>query len=662
MKKGLTTLLVILLALGAVLVSCKAEVAAPADELVAVSFEEASSRALSATLEDFNKADFYWYYAAAKTDSTGLLSGQTETYDFAGAVPVSAGNKGLAGYTVPGFSQGTWKFKLFAYFADPTTEAEKEAWVYSGEATAVVLKKGGTNQVTVTVSPNQQGEGILFVDKENISLAEYTPLLSANQVAPVITIEAIQGGEATVVPGTNVKYTAPAGTYRVTVAYTDGFITYATGSVIATVYPSLTTTVTGTVDELVTYAQFEAEQNPDIITRTAGSMEDVTLTTSEPVDLVDTETASPKVSASVPAEAAVALLTSETTDPSAKMSLALNVDTRDSSSNSVTYDISMTKTVTLNSEVTTKNVSFVSGFVTVQIKLRENLANVNVTHSENAMAKCDSLEDLSASKADEGAFYYNPDGTLYIKTMSFSPFAVTYSSSAVAIMDGVEYSSLYAAIAAVPTDGTLKTITLLCDVANAQGFSVASGKNFIVDFAGHTYTVNKPGAGSAGTETNAFQLLKNSTIVFKNGTINLAEDNLTPAVEPAKNIKRIIQNYANLTLDNMAINAENQYDGEAYCLSFNNGASVLKNGTKVITSSDETVAFDSYNWVKGGYESVSVTIEDGVEVNGWIEVGGGVENHLNVATGATVGTVFAESGYTLLSDEVEGYVNYTITK
>ena len=93
-----------------------------------------------------------------------------------------------------------------------------------------------------------------------------------------------------------------------------------------------------------------------------------------------------------------------------------------------------------------------------------------------------------------------------------------------------KYESLQEAVAAVK-DG--ETILMLADVPNAGGMSVSSGKNFTVDFNGHTYTLNKPGAGSTGTETNGFQLLKNSTIEFKNGTINISEDNITKAVDPA---------------------------------------------------------------------------------------------------------------------------------
>ena len=155
-------------------------------------------------------------------------------------------------------------------------------------------------------------------------------------------------------------------------------------------------------------------------------------------------------------------------------------------------------------------------------------------------------------------------------------------------------------------------LCLLKDVPDAEGISVPSGKNFTLDFGGHVYTLIGPGAGSTGTETNGFQLLQNSNITFKNGTIRIAEN--------VNGIKRIIQSYADLTLENMQIYAENQVGGEDYALSFNNGNVVFKGNTSVITSSADTIAFDVCYWEAGGYENVSVTFDESYTgtVNGTI--------------------------------------------
>lgn len=169
------------------------------------------------------------------------------------------------------------------------------------------------------------------------------------------------------------------------------------------------------------------------------------------------------------------------------------------------------------------------------------------------------------------------------------------------------YESLGDAISEV---GVNETITLIKNIPNAVGISVSSGKKFTVDFNGFTYTLTGPGAGSTNTETNGFQLLKDSTITFKNGTIRIAEN--------ANNIKRIIQNYADLTLENMQFYAQNQVGGEAYALSFNNGDITFKGNTSIYTTRDDTIAFDVCKF--STYPSAKVTFDSSYTgtVNGQI--------------------------------------------
>lgn len=116
-----------------------------------------------------------------------------------------------------------------------------------------------------------------------------------------------------------------------------------------------------------------------------------------------------------------------------------------------------------------------------------------------------------------------------------------------------------------------------------------SGKNFTIDFGGHTYTLKDPGAGSAGTESNGFQFLKDSTITLKNGTVRIAEGTIS--------IKRIIQNYANLTLEDMHFFAEHQADGEDYALSFNNGSIIFKGDTDIVTTATKPLRLMSVSIV-----------------------------------------------------------------
>ncbi|MSU05246.1 carbohydrate-binding domain-containing protein [Spirochaetales bacterium NM-380-WT-3C1] len=180
------------------------------------------------------------------------------------------------------------------------------------------------------------------------------------------------------------------------------------------------------------------------------------------------------------------------------------------------------------------------------------------------------------------------------------------------------------------TDGAI--IKLASDVL-ANGSSISSGKNVIVDFGGHTYTLNKPGAGSTNTETNGFQLLKGSTITFKNGTITISEENKTPATD-GRNIQRIIQNYSNLTLENMTIDGTNQYGGASYVMSFNNDPVTISGNTNIIGEEGKIVFDADGNW--SVYNRSRVTIDTTGTITGDIEVGRG---YLTIINANVVGGV-----------------------
>lgn len=201
--------------------------------------------------------------------------------------------------------------------------------------------------------------------------------------------------------------------------------------------------------------------------------------------------------------------------------------------------------------------------------------------------------------------------------------------------NGKRYATLKEAINDVTDGGTIK---LLSNVDNAVGVSVPSGKNFTLDFNGKTYTLKDPGAGSTGTEINGFQLLKDSTITFKNGTIKVAPGN--------SSIKRIIQNDANLTLENMQIYAANQVGGEDYPLSFNNGNIVFKGNTSIITSSDSNIAFDVCKF--SSYLSTTVTFDESYTgtINGKIVYDATDANthKLTIKGNGTLGKIEASSG------------------
>lgn len=153
--------------------------------------------------------------------------------------------------------------------------------------------------------------------------------------------------------------------------------------------------------------------------------------------------------------------------------------------------------------------------------------------------------------------------------------------------------------------GQNETIKVLKD-SSGNGIAVASGHNFTVDFQGHCYDIDATTVGSPNTQTNAFQLLKDSTLVFKNGTIKSSK------------AKMLMQNYANTTYDNMVLDGRelNIAATGAYTSSNNNGVVTIKD--TVIYAKEGGMAFDVCRY--STYKSVSVTIEGKSVINGKIEL------------------------------------------
>ena len=208
-----------------------------------------------------------------------------------------------------------------------------------------------------------------------------------------------------------------------------------------------------------------------------------------------------------------------------------------------------------------------------------------------------------------------------------------YTEAAVAGINGVSYDSLPEAVAAAKDGDTIK---LLKDVTNGDGVIVPSGKKFTLDFANHTYTVTQNLAGSEGTENQCFQLLKNSTLTFKNGTIKANNGN----------VAMIIQNYSNLTLENMLLDGASitRNDVIIYTMSNNCGNVEIKD-TKINTVSNG-VAFDVYGGFRD-YSDVTVTVTGSSEINGKIEVardsGTQNKNTLNINGGTINGELKIDS-------------------
>ncbi len=209
---------------------------------------------------------------------------------------------------------------------------------------------------------------------------------------------------------------------------------------------------------------------------------------------------------------------------------------------------------------------------------------------------------------------------------------------AAAKIGDIYYANLESAFAAAqdPTPATEGPVTIeVLRDSSGNGIKVESGSSIIVDFNGYTYLMNGKPVGSYKTESQAFQLLKDSTIVFKNGTLKTST---------SPQYKMVIQNYSDLTLDGMTVDGSNLVEG-CYTLSNNNGTVSIVNST--IIPPLNGVAFDVYG-AFSTYVGPEVTVSGSSDIKGTIEVdiakdkGTGTTQSLTIESGVTYEKVNVE--------------------
>lgn len=194
--------------------------------------------------------------------------------------------------------------------------------------------------------------------------------------------------------------------------------------------------------------------------------------------------------------------------------------------------------------------------------------------------------------------------------------------------EGVEqYTSLAEAVEEAANNSVIK---LLKDTEGDGIVIDTSKKNLTIDFNTHSYTVSGSTVGSSGTETNAFQFLTGGSLTLKNGSIIFANQ---------KTLLIGLQNYCNLTLENMVIDASQASAPCQYAISNNCGTVQFIGNTSIKAYKNQT-AFDSCKF--GSYEIPTVKIHTTGTITGDIELSGG---KLEISAGTFEGNIRTVSGY-----------------
>jgi len=270
---------------------------------------------------------------------------------------------------------------------------------------------------------------------------------------------------------------------------------------------------------------------------------------------------------------------------------------------------------------------------------------VDETNAETVRALLTAIDKAKAALTDEERNSLDTEKYVTAQTaLGAYDEAQTLQTDPIVKIGDQGYATLGDAVAAVPTDNTPTEITFLKDAAGG-GVQVTAGQNIIFNLANHTYTVGAPTVGSTGTETSGFHLLKGSTVTMQNGTIKASD---------YYNLQMMIQNYSDLTLKDITLDADNQTNLDDV-VSINHGNVLITGNTNIYgsPSSSDKLAFDVYYWPDGGYPEVHVTVDTTGTITGDIEYDAHEGNNsqdaakkatLQIKNGTINGSISANTG------------------
>ena len=235
-------------------------------------------------------------------------------------------------------------------------------------------------------------------------------------------------------------------------------------------------------------------------------------------------------------------------------------------------------------------------------------ALVKITH------KSADYEDevFIASVADDTAGRYVPVTVSHFSTFEIEPFTPDAGMVAVNSNTGVQYATLAEAVAAVPTDGTATTITMLDDVTieGNAGLTIATGKNIVLDLNGKTVKQSVPNKAA-------------SAFIVNNGTLTIQDTSANHdgvLIAEGSNVGSESYSYGNYTIDNngtlniVSGTVESKMGNNAWycaCYAVNNAGALAISGG-LVKGDGSAVRL----WCDSTADATSLTMTGG-EINGF---------------------------------------------
>lgn len=207
-----------------------------------------------------------------------------------------------------------------------------------------------------------------------------------------------------------------------------------------------------------------------------------------------------------------------------------------------------------------------------------------------------------------------------------------------------EYYSILSAIKAIEASGSSEpvTITMQRNVTDGPGIAIPDvmrNKNMdiTIDFNGYSYAVQGVSVGSDQTISQAMHFIYGNKLTMKNGTVSV--------VQNSPSILMLMQNYCDLTLEDMVIDGTNvatPATGDTPSFNFIYGKSCIKGATHIIlppaygemtVSGTLNMGKDSGNYTDGA--SLTIIGNEVKFTNGLFQIRGtsGIYGGLNINGG-----------------------------
>ena len=494
MKRSLFIAIAVLIVM-ALFVGCKADIA-DRDELVEVSVTTDSARALSMAAEANNVpvADLYWFYTAEKKDNS-FKTGETRDPDTGALVEtaVKSGTGLLTDKLGDKFSKGAWEFKFYAYVA-AADKGDATKRVYSAETTTTLktsIALSLTLKAETVAAASIYMQGVTFTSDLIDSVYDSVKLF-VTPYGATAGYEGTKEGSTLTFAAQEIRLDTEgveAGSYQI--AFTvKGYIegeepeTIGLFETSVQVVAGMKYTISGAIDAVDVTSEIgigEAEApvtTSERVTETLKNDAAVTFTSPNNPKAAANETTTvtfPEGSFTAAQDGAEAILTVTAYNTAAAQG---NFQIQGSDNKPIAgLDLSLTGATSFNGQ-----------YARVTTYIGEGYVNPTVVYD---------------GTGEQPIFVSYENGYITFDTSHFSSF---YVFAAEAMIGNVAYTTISEALAAVPTDGTATTITLLKD-ATAGTLKFNGGKNVVLDLGGYKLTAD-------------FTYVLNGSLTVKNGTIN----------------------------------------------------------------------------------------------------------------------------------------------